>query len=193
MSIKINIQSILAAIFSVGFMLVSACQQTYVRGGPIAYNYPLQDSSLYSMQAPCLQNIRVGDTNLQDATYYQLVYDATSKIHQLIVLSTTGQRLATVTHHGVAVSTSRSLPVALDFPPDELVVAMQLIYWPLEILNENLTAAGWRLTEDVNVRQLYKSEREIVRIEYQGFHGCTGTVKYLLSGGEELTIEGVPF
>jgi hypothetical protein len=172
-------------------LLLSACQRVYLRDGMVVNRFPLQESASYTATNACLQNLelQLGE----ESSYYQVVYDATLDVHQLVVLSAIGQRLVTVLQRGSEVSIQKSLPIPLAFSPRELLLSMQLIYWPVSVLESGIQQSEWQIIADNSARYVYKGDKLLATIDYQEFHECRGTIDYSLASGRMLHIESVSF
>ena len=178
-------------LISPAVIMLAACQRPLLRDGVLADGFPLQDSSRYTAPAACLQNVKLQSDN--KVKYYQLVYDATSDVHQLLILSTIGQRLVTVTHSGMQVDIHKSLPISMDVSPKELLRVMQLVYWPVSALNEGTRRTGWRVEQAATSRQIYRERKPVAKIEYREFYECQGVVDYRSDSGEILHIQSISF
>lgn len=168
-----------------------ACQRSVLRGGLVSGKLPMQDSRLFSAQSACLQNIEIQTES--GTSFYQLVYDATSDLHQLVILSAVGQRLATVTQNGRKVTVQKSLPERLAVSPRELLLSMQLIHWPVPVLESGMLNSEWQINEDNSTRYVHKGDKMLAKIVYHNFHECRGTIEYIPAGGDSLYIDCVPF
>jgi hypothetical protein len=172
-------------------LILTACQSGMPRGDLTFGHFPAQDSGLFVAPSACLQNVTV--LTEKETGHYQLVYDATSEVHRLLILSMIGQRLVTVTQQDRGVAVQKSLPVSLTVSPKELLLAMQLIYWPVPVLQQGIRNSEWRITEENSTRSIYKGDVLQVTIEYRDFSECTGVINYRLAGGDSLLIESVSF
>ncbi|MBN1378371.1 MAG: DUF3261 domain-containing protein [Gammaproteobacteria bacterium] len=176
---------------SIALLLISACQPVNLRGSLIENKFPLLGTQIYTASSLCLLNVKMQSGDI--INHYQFIYDATSDPHKLLVLSPVGQRLVTVLQKGDRVSMQKSLPVSLMYPAQELLVAMQLIYWPVAVLEKEFQNSEWSITASDSARYVFKGSDLLAKIVYQGSGECSGIIEYTLNKGEMLHIESVPY
>lgn len=85
----------------------------------------------------------------------------------LVALTATGQRLMSISYDGEVFSEQRSELLADKPIPGRAILAqLQLSYWPLQVLEQQLQGTDWRLTSTPALRELYYRGEKILSIHY---------------------------
>jgi len=88
--------------------------------------------------------------------HWEAVLNVDNEYIYLAILGPLGQRLATLrtNSHGVTVETGGDL-IPIDVPSEELLVELQMIFWPLSALNVSEGNRNWHFEEQQQIRHVY--------------------------------------
>ncbi|HVF17564.1 MAG TPA: DUF3261 domain-containing protein [Steroidobacteraceae bacterium] len=87
----------------------------------------------------------------------------------IVGLSAVGVRLFTMKYDGQATSVDNNVPIPPQLTPERLLADLQLVYWPLNMLEKPLAAAGWQLSEvGSGTRRLRRESRLVAEVHYAG-------------------------
>jgi hypothetical protein len=85
----------------------------------------------------------------------------------VVGLSAMGLRVFTIRYDGKTTSVENTLPVPPQLTPERLLADLQLVHWPLAVLEPQLAAAGWQLSEPApGTRRLRRGGRVIAEVHY---------------------------
>lgn len=81
---------------------------------------------------------------------------------RLVLLSSSGQVLSTLTYDGNSIDQKNSLLIGDSFniPARDIISQLQLYHWPLEKIEKNLQSSSWRLSQENNEKKVlfYKGQ-----------------------------------
>lgn len=123
------------------------------------------------------------------AQVYNAVLDVSEQTTQLILFSPLGHRMATAISTNGTLSFEKSVPFKLAMAADELLLVMQLCYWPADILRDALQSSDLVLVDGVNGREIYKDENKLASVTYRAGEGWNRTFYFESSDGKQLLIE----
>jgi hypothetical protein len=87
----------------------------------------------------------------------------------VVGLSAVGVRLFTIRYDGQSTRVDHSLPLPAQLTPERLLADLQLVHWPLYILQRPLREAGWEISEPApGTRRLRRDGRVIAEVHYTG-------------------------
>lgn len=81
-------------------------------------------------------------------------------------LSNDGLSLFNLTYDGRAIVSDKSPLLPDSLAPEFIISDLQLAYWPVAVLQENLRASSWRLEADRTHRRLYYQGNKTVEVNY---------------------------
>jgi hypothetical protein len=85
----------------------------------------------------------------------------------IVGLSAMGVRIFTIRYDGQATSVDNSLPIPPQLTPERLLADLQLVYWPINALQEPLQADGWQVTEPApGTRRLRRDTQLVAEVHY---------------------------
>jgi hypothetical protein len=85
----------------------------------------------------------------------------------IVGLSAMGVRIFTIEYDGQTTSVDANLPVPPQLTPERLLADLQLVYWPLSILQKPLAAGGWQVSESTpGTRRLRRDTRLVAEVHY---------------------------
>lgn len=82
-------------------------------------------------------------------------------------LTPAGQTLLTVSYDGRELHSQRSPLLPGEVSPRDILVQLQLSYWPLDSISRALAGTPWRVEEANGVRQLWRRQHKVLSIERQ--------------------------
>ena len=87
----------------------------------------------------------------------------------VVGLSAMGLRVFTIRYDGKTTSVDNTLPVPPQLTPERLLADLQLVHWPLRVLQQPMQAAGWELNEPTpGTRRLRRDGRVVAEVHYAG-------------------------
>jgi hypothetical protein len=88
-------------------------------------------------------------------------------VMSVVGLNALGVRLFTIRYDGRLVSADKGIGVPEGLTPERLLADLQLVFWPLQPLQQTLQAAGYELKESVPAtRRLRRGERLVAEVHY---------------------------
>ena len=121
----------------------------------------------------------------------QLALDVDSEHLQLVVMDALGRRLATLSWQQGDYRVQREPAAPRDIPYRDLLISLQMIFWPIETLNESNRASGWHF-EQQRQRTAWYHKRQAARIDSQLDSPWSGRAHYLdLIDGHQLALQSV--
>jgi len=109
----------------------------------------------------------------------------------VVGLSAMGIRLFTLRYDGVQTTIENTLPIPPQLTPERLLGDLQLVYWPLSVLDKSLQVAGWQVSEPTpGTRRLRRDNRLIAEVHFAGVDAWQGRSWLVnLEHGYTLSIE----
>lgn len=80
-------------------------------------------------------------------------------------LTLSGQTLLTLSYDGRELRSHRSPLLPAEVSPRDILVQLQLSYWPLDTIHQALSGSPWRMVQEHNLRQLFLHQRLALTIE----------------------------
>jgi hypothetical protein len=97
----------------------------------------------------------------------QCAVSATPTNISIVGLTALGLRAFTIKYDGVRVQAERAPQVPEFFKPEQLLNDFELVFWPLESLQQALAGTEWRVSEPhVGTRRLRFGERLIAEVHF---------------------------
>lgn len=81
-------------------------------------------------------------------------------------LTNDGVSLFNLTYDGKTIVSDKSPLLPDPVAPELIITDLQLVYWPVSVLQKNLRASPWRLEVDSNHRRLYYQGVKTVEVNY---------------------------
>ena len=81
-------------------------------------------------------------------------------------LTNDGVSLFNLTYDGKTIVLDKSPLLPDSVAPEFIITDLQLVYWPVAVLQKNLLASSWRLEIDKNHRRLYYQGNKTVEVNY---------------------------
>jgi hypothetical protein len=78
-----------------------------------------------------------------------------------------GVRLFTIKYDGQTTTIDNTLPIPPQLTPERLLADLQLVFWPLETLQQPLATAGWQVSEATpGTRRLRHGTQLVAEVHY---------------------------
>lgn len=81
-------------------------------------------------------------------------------------LTNDGVSLFNLTYDGKAIVLDKSPLLPDSVAPEFIITDLQLVYWPVAVLQKSLHASSWRLEVDTSQRRLYYQGNKAVEVNY---------------------------
>jgi hypothetical protein len=81
-------------------------------------------------------------------------------------LTNDGVSLFNLTYDGKTIVSDKSPLLPDPVTPELIITDLQVVYWPVSVLQKNLRASPWRLEVDANHRRLYYQGIKTVEVNY---------------------------
>jgi hypothetical protein len=81
-------------------------------------------------------------------------------------LTNDGVSLFNLTYDGKAIVLDKSPLLPDSVAPEFIITDLQLVYWPVAVLQKSLHASSWRLEVDTSQRRLYYQGNKVVEVNY---------------------------
>ena len=172
------------------FCSLLACQFIPTRGSLLDNGFTLVPANVFEDEVMVWQKVEL--LTPKGAYFYEFLLDLSSSERiQLVIFSPLGQRVATIVCKNQQISFEKLVPIDLPISPTELMMVMQLIYWPLDVLRQSNDQRRLNFVEKTNKRYIYKNKLEVATVIYKGMNGWNGSIHYASEHGEKLFIESV--
>lgn len=97
----------------------------------------------------------------------------------LVILGPLGQRLATLSFDGQRLTIDRGGPIPVDTPLENILGELQIIFWPLAVLNTGERNRDWYFKEQKHIRYVYYRQRLVAEIHRRSSSPWTGDFDYI--------------
>lgn len=81
-------------------------------------------------------------------------------------LTNDGVSLFNLTYDGNTIKSEKSPLLPESVSPELIIRDLQLVYWPVTVLQKSLQASPWRLEVDSNRRRLYYQDNKSIEVNY---------------------------
>jgi hypothetical protein len=81
-------------------------------------------------------------------------------------LTNDGISLFNLTYDGKTIISDKSQLLPDQVAPEFIITGLQLVYWPVAVLQKSLHGSSWRLEVDSNQRRLYYQGNKAVEVNY---------------------------
>lgn len=160
---------------------ITGCSQQLQRQTCVA----LADDINYCLAPP------VANHNVNDSISQMVTFSRNGISHQLITelqidgnsmtlvgLAPLGQALFTIVYDGHALISQQSSLLGEQFKAEYLMAIMQLVYWPVDIVNNHLSAGSWqtqicgtkRCSQLINTHADNNQPLSIISVEYSQYN-----------------------
>lgn len=158
--------------------VLTACDHAYLHLQP---GYQLPEFELLKPQT-LNQNIsafqqihvRIGDGQYQ----YEGAIEITPDHIKMVLLNMWGQRIVTLNYDGKKMRVIRGSTAFTKLPFHHMLSDMQIIFWPENILKNQLEATGWHIDEGAKERKIYYKQQLTAIIEYMQAPSWTAKLVY---------------
>jgi hypothetical protein len=159
-------------------LILSGCslyQQQSERKQSLFPAMPLEKQGL---NIHALQQVQA--TFLQRQERFQAAIEIRPEQLMIIILSTTGQRLATISSTDGKAELNSNTVIPVDIPLDEILSSFEQIYSTSATLQEKLGKhPDWQLKQQQLSRKFFYKENIYSEIVYTSEQFWTGTIKYI--------------
>jgi hypothetical protein len=81
-------------------------------------------------------------------------------------LTNEGVSLFNLTYDGKTTLMDKSALLPNSLAPEVIITDLQLVYWPVTVIQQSLSASSWRLEADIDQRRLYYQDNKMVEVHY---------------------------
>lgn len=81
-------------------------------------------------------------------------------------LTNEGVSLFNLTYDGKTTLMDKSSLLPNSVAPEVIITDLQLVYWPVTVIQQSLSASSWRLEVDIDQRRLYYQDNKMVEVHY---------------------------
>ncbi len=107
-------------------------------------------------------NVRFDDREYQ----YESIIEISDGRLKMLLLRPWGRRIAELNYDGDEFKVVRELGVSDKLPFRQMLGTMQMIFWPMRVIVQQLDETMWRVVEKENIREIYYNELLIGVVEY---------------------------
>lgn len=118
---------------------------------------------------------RRGDNNY----HWETVLNVDADRIYLVILGPLGQRLATLSFNGQHLAVDRNGPIRVGTPLKNILGELQIIFWPLAMLNTSKWNRDWYFEEQKHIRYVYYQQRLVAEIHRRSSSPWTGDFDYI--------------
>ncbi len=97
----------------------------------------------------------------------------------LVILGPLGQRLATLRFDDRQLTVERNGPILFDASLEKLLGELQMVFWPLAILNTGEWNQDWSFEEQKHIRHVYYQQRLVAEIHRRSSSSWSGDFDYI--------------
>lgn len=120
------------------------------------------------------------DSNQGDASHHwEAVLNVDAEQIYLVILGPLGQRLATLSFDGQLLTADRGDPIPINMSLKKLLGELQMIFWPLAVLNTGEGNRDWYFEEETNIRHVYYQQQLVAEIHRHSSSRWSGEFDYI--------------
>lgn len=111
--------------------------------------------------------------------HWEAVLNVDADRIDLIILGPLGQRLATLRFNDQQLMVERGGPLPFDSSIEKLLGELQMIFWPLAVLNADEWNQDWHFSEQKNIRYVYYQQQRVAEIHRRSTSAWSGDFDYI--------------
>lgn len=146
---------------------------------PPQSNWPVMPMEIDAALIRAMQNITA--KFLHRTEKFQSIIEIKADSLRIILLSTSGSRIATITHTNGQLSAETHVKLPVELPLMDILETLQLIYFSEKQLNAHLLTQnnhGWRIKQQKNERNVFFQESLYAQIVYTSANPWMGKTEY---------------
>jgi len=156
------------------FMLLAGCATPF---GAVQRDFqPLPPSAL-EQSTTVLLKLDSNQGNVRH--HWEAVLNVDTDRINLVILGPLGQRLATLHFDDQRLTVERSGPIPFGTSLEKLLGELQMIFWPLAVLNTDKWNQDWYFEEQKHIRYVYYQQQLVAEIHRRSSSPWSGNFNYI--------------
>lgn len=157
-----------------GLLLITACATPF---GIAQQKFRLLPPN--TLKQPTTVLLSINSHHGNNSHHWEAVLNVDANQIDLVILGPLGQRLATLGFDGQHLTVYRSNPISIDISLEKLLGELQMIFWPLAVLNTDKWNRGWHFEEQKHIRHVYYQQQRVAEIHRYSSSPCNGNFDYI--------------
>ncbi len=156
------------------FMLLTGCTTPI---DTAQRNFQLLPPDVLERSATIL--LKLGSNQGDASHHWEEVLNVDAERIYLVILGPLGQRLANLSFDGQQLTVDRGGPIPINMPLEKLLGELQMIFWPLAVLNTGEGNRDWYFEEQTHIRYVYYQNQLMAEIRRHSSSPWSGNFDYI--------------
>lgn len=110
---------------------------------------------------------------------WEAVLNVDAEQIDLLILGPLGQRRATLSFNGQRLTVDHNSLIPIDIPLEKLLGELQMIFWPLAVLNADKWNQDWYFDEQKHILHVYYQQQQVAEIHRRASSPWSGDFDYI--------------